>query len=60
MSQLIYRAEDGSLQIGDDSDSDQLAACVYRSESTKEIIEREGVFVEVSSDSERVLFAVNT
>lgn len=59
MAQIIYRDGDGSLQIGVDSDSDQLAASVYRSKSTKEIIEREGVFIEVSNDSERVLFAVN-
>ncbi|MCH8135623.1 MAG: hypothetical protein IIB77_06565 [Proteobacteria bacterium] len=57
MSQLIYRDEAGVLQIGTDSDSEQLAASVFRCESTKEIIEREGVFVEISSDSERVLFA---
>lgn len=59
MSQIIYRDEDGSLQIGVDSDSDQLTSSVYRSGSTKEIIERDGVFVEVSADGERVLFAIN-
>ena len=59
MAEIIYRDEDGALQIGVDSDSDQLASSVYRSGSTKEIIERDGVFVEVSDDGERILFAVN-
>ncbi len=61
MSQLIYRAEDGSLKIGRDSYEPELTAAVYRTTADKRIFEREGVFVEVRNDGsgERTLFAAD-
>ncbi len=60
MAQLIYRdAEDGKLKIGSDSVEAEVLTSVYRSQAEKEIVERDGVFVEVSSNGERILFAVS-
>ena len=57
MADIIYKDAEGAFQIGSDSDGEQLAAAVYRSVSTKEIVLRDGCYSEVSADgSSRQLF----
>lgn len=59
MAQIIYRDDADKLQIGTDSKSEQMSTVVYRSQADKEIVERDGVFVEVNRDGsgERMLFS---
>jgi hypothetical protein len=50
MANVIFRAEDGSLQLGDSSVPAEVNAAVYRTTSDREYVIEGGVFVERSLD----------